>query len=63
MKTDPKYDGLVMSQHFTTIVKSMGPQLSSAVKDFARETEFQSLWEVLVYTFYKQSGEGLKISP
>ena len=29
----------------------MGPQLSSAVKDFASETEFQSLWEVLVDTF------------
>ena len=29
----------------------MGPQLSLAVKDFARETAFQSLWDVWVDTF------------
>ena len=33
------------------IVNLMGPQLSSAVKDSLRETEFQSLWDVLLDTF------------
>ena len=31
----------------------MDPQLSSAVKDFTRETELQSLWEGLADTFTK----------
>ena len=33
------------------IVNLMGPQLSAAVKDSPRETEFQSLWDVLLDTF------------
>ena len=37
------------------IVKSMGPQLSAAVNNSPRETEFQSLLDVLLDTFTNTS--------